>query len=384
MLEAPKICHLTSVHAPLDDRIFYREAVTLAEAGYRVVIVAPADKDQELAGVRIRAIPQPPSRWERMTKTAWNAYRAALDEHADLYHFHDPELAPFGFLLRLSGKRVIYDAHEDLPDDIMAKDWIPRWLRAPLAFVMRALTQLAGAVCSGIVAATPHIAKRFPAAKTALVQNFPRPAPAAAAPPSYNARPKTVVYVGSITKIRGIVEMVEAFTRPLTPSDARLVIAGSFGTYGDPELEKEIRSSAGWQRVEFVGWRSHAQIHELLQNARAGLVVLHPKKSFIESHPTKLFEYMAAGIPVIASDFPLWRDIVEGAGCGIVVDPLDCDAIAGAIALLLGDPERAEQMGRRGQQAVRSRYNWGEQAERLLSLYGGLLYDKRLAVVGDA
>ncbi len=380
--KALKVCHVTTVHDPLDDRIFYRECVTLAEAGYRVVIVAPAASSEVRAGVSLRAIPRPSRRMQRMTSTLWSACRAAVDENADLYHVHDPELLPFGFVLRLFGKQVIYDAHEDLPDDVMAKDWIPGWLRAPVAVLMGLLTRLSGEICSGIVAANPRIARRFPVFKTAIVQNFPRiSAATSVAAEDYADRPQTLVYVGSITRIRGIIQMIDALARPVVPRDARLVIAGSFGTYGDPELEQSVRSSTGWQRVDFLGWRSHTDVRALLQSARVGLLLFHPEKPHIEAQPTKLFEYMSAGIPIVASDFPLWREILEGAGCGLVVDPLDCDAIARAIASLLADPQRAEEMGRRGQQAVRSRYGWEPQGDRLLGLYARLESgDGRLAV----
>jgi glycosyltransferase involved in cell wall biosynthesis len=240
---------------------------------------------------------------------------------------------------------------------------------------MNGLTRVVGAVFSGIVAATPRIAKRFPPEKTALVQNFPRGEVAANdAVDDYSTRRKAVLYLGSITMIRGIVQMVEAFARPVIPIGARLVIAGSFGIYSDPALERTVRSSDGWRRVDFLGWRSPADVGRLLQTVRVGLVLFHPNKAHLEAQPTKLFEYMRAGIPVIVSDFPLWQDIVKGADCGIVVDPLDCDAIAAAIASLLNDPKRAEEMGRHGQEAVRTRYCWAKEADRLIDLYEGLFY----------
>jgi glycosyltransferase involved in cell wall biosynthesis len=105
----------------------------------------------------------------------------------------------------------------------------------------------------------------------------------------------------------------------------------------------------------------------VLRGARVGLLVLHPVEAHLESLPIKLFEYMAAGIPVVASDFPAWRELVGDAG--LLVDPYDVGAIAGAIDTLLDDPQAAEAMGARGRAAVADRYGWEGEAERLLSLY---------------
>jgi glycosyltransferase involved in cell wall biosynthesis len=105
-------------------------------------------------------------------------------------------------------------------------------------------------------------------------------------------------------------------------------------------------------------------------------VILHPEKSFITSQPTKLFEYMAAGIPVIASDFPLWRSIIQEAGCGILVDPLDTQAIAAAIEYLVSNPREAEAMGQRGRRAAEKQFNWANEEQTLLSFYSSLLPDR--------
>ncbi len=380
----PKICHLTTVHDPLDDRIFYRECATLAAAGYQVVIIAPADGALDIDGVRIRALPKAHGRLNRMIGTTWKAYRAALQEQADLYHVHDPELLPIGFLLRMKSKRVIYDAHEDAPDDMMAKAWIPRWLRPPIAWLAHAGMHLTGGLYSGIVAATPRIATRFPASKTALVANYPGSAELLCATVPFAERPNDAVYVGSLNPARGIAHIVRAFMNPAIPESTRLVIAGRFEGVAGSAFEHDVRSSPGWSRVDYRGWQPRDEVLKILRSSKVGLVLLHPQKSFLESLPTKLFEYMAAGMPVVASDFPLWKAIIDGAGCGILVNPLDCDAIAKAIGFLLNNPQEAEAMGRRGRQAVVSHYSWAEQAHNLLKLYGTVLRGKGAMAVGRA
>ncbi|MEW6273927.1 MAG: glycosyltransferase family 4 protein [Bacillota bacterium] len=366
-----KVVHLTSVHIPFDTRIFYKECRSLVGAGYAVTLIAPYNRDEEQEGVRIRAVPKPKGRRERMTRSVWQAYRAALAEKADVYHFHDPELIPVGLLLKLRGKRVVYDVHEDVPKQILSKEWIPRPLRRLVAGAAQVAEALASWAFDGIVAATPAIAKRFPPRKTVIVQNFPI-LNELVAPEStpYQKRPANIIYVGGITAIRGIREMVQAMSLEPESLNARLVLAGAFSP---PSLEAEVRGLSGWERVEFVGWQNRASVARLLGEARAGLTVLYPRPNYLEAWPVKLFEYMSAGLPVIASDFPMWRKIVQGEQCGLLVDPLDPAAIAKAIQWILEHPEEAEAMGRRGQKAVFDRYNWDTEAEKLIALYRRLM-----------
>jgi glycosyltransferase involved in cell wall biosynthesis len=126
---------------------------------------------------------------------------------------------------------------------------------------------------------------------------------------------------------------------------------------------------AGWQKTDHLGFQDRSGVARVLQTSRAGLVILHPVQNYVDSLPVKLFEYMSAGLPVIASDFPLWREIVEGSGAGLLIDPLDPSAIAGAMQWILENPGEAEAMGQRGRQAVIERYNWAQEAQKLLAAY---------------
>lgn len=365
-----KIAHLTSVHVPLDIRIFHKECKTLARAGYEVVLIAPQDRPtgiEVLNGVRIVGILKPRNRRTRMTGTIWNVFRTALREQADIYHFHDPELIVVGLCLKLRGKRVVYDVHEDVPRQILTKHWIPARVRGVVSRSVGVVESLGALVWDGIAAATPTIARRFPEKKTALVQNFPVPEELIPATPSpYAGRQPVVAYVGKIEGIRGAREMVDAMAA-LPPSvEARLEMAGVFEPAA---LERDLRQLAGWTRVNSLGWLTRPDISALLGRARVGLVLLHPSGNYVEAQPNKLFEYMAAGIPVVASDFPRWRALVNEVSCGLLVDPLDPGAIARAIQWLLEHPDEAEGMGQRGQAAVRSRYSWDAEGERLLQLY---------------
>jgi glycosyltransferase involved in cell wall biosynthesis len=291
MLSRTKIVHLTSVHSPFDIRIFYKECHTLAEAGCEVVLIAAHEHDEVRDGVRIRAIPRPRGRWERMTRTAWQVCWAALRENGCVYHFHDPELVPAGLLLKAFGKKVVYDVHEDVRRDILSKFWIPSALRSCIARLWGVAETIGARAFDGIVAATPPIGRKFPCAKTVIVQNFPCSEELSHGKTfPYAERPAVVVYIGSITAPRGIGEAIEAMTLLPDSLSARLVLAGRFGP--PPELESELRQMPGWKRVEFVSWQSREWILNLLAQARVGLVTFHPAPGYAEAQPNKLFEYM--------------------------------------------------------------------------------------------
>jgi glycosyltransferase involved in cell wall biosynthesis len=371
-MTSAKIVHLTSVHHAFDTRIFHKECKTLAAIGYDVTLVALCDQKEFIDGVRLCTVPKPSGRRERITHTVWQIYRVAWAENADIYHLHDPELIPIGFLLRLRGKKVVYDVHEDLPKSIQTKYWIPHIGRSIVAIAASIMEYIAARVLSGIVAATPSIAERFPDKKTVTVQNFPISEelfPKDNLFP-YSERPNKVVYMGVISQLRGSVQMVEAMELLQKPLSVRLALAGSFRP---PDLIHELESFSGWQAVDFLGWVSRPELRGILKKARIGLVLFHPAPNHVEAQPNKLFEFMSAGIPVVASNFPLWREIIENTGCGLVVNPLDPQAIANAIEWLLEHTDEAEAMGQRGRQAVEKNFNWENEVLKLLSLYQRLI-----------
>jgi len=371
-----RVVHITTSHQPLDVRIFYKECRTLAAAGYEVHLVAPDPPAAKLDGVYFHAVPTPkdPQRFRRLGKRltcTYAAYQKAAALRARIYHFHDPDLIPAGILLKLRGAKVIYDVHEDYPEEALELNRDnPLWARVQ-SLGWAALEMMARLVIDRFVCATPAIARKFPPPKTVMVQNYPllnelSLLQQASQQSAYLDRRYSVIYSGLILAIRGICEMVRALELlPERPGFEMLLL----GEFSPPELRSDIERAPGWKRVDFRGWQPREKSLRSLLCARAGLVLFHPTFEHLESYPNKLFEYMAASLPVIASNFPLWRSIVEDAGCGLLVDPQDPRAIAEAIDYLLTHPAEAEAMGARGQQAVRDRYNWDLESQKLLALY---------------
>jgi glycosyltransferase involved in cell wall biosynthesis len=356
-----RVVHLASQHPADDVRIFLKECRSLAAAGYDVHYVAPEATDGKRDGVTLHGFALPGGyRPLQIARRLWRVWRTARPIRADLVHFHEPALLPVALLCRRSGARVVYDVHEDHLSALEDGPYSETWKRLGL----RLFERLARRSCDGFVAATPAIARSLPADRTVEVLNYARTeefAPASARP----TNGAHVVYVGVITRGRALREMIEAAERLRDP-EARLVLIGAFAT---EELEQEARSLPGWRRVDYLGPRSRDEVGAQLAAARAGLVLFHPQPNHTEALPNKIFEYMAAGLPVVASDFPYWRSLLEPIDCAVWVDPLDAGRIAAAIDELLADEERAHEMGRRGAGAVRERLNWEHEAPKLIELY---------------
>jgi glycosyltransferase involved in cell wall biosynthesis len=354
-------------------RIFQKECLSLAAAGFDVhLIIAATENEGEIAAnkrVKIHALPPATGRFERMFFQAWRCYRIAKSLQADIYHFHDPELIPYGILFALSGKKVIYDAHEDVPKDILTKEWIPLWMRKAISRTVSAIEYIGARYFFSIVAATPFIAQRFkkitPYATD--INNFPLLDDLASAA-SWAQKQPVVCYVGGIGKIRGIVEVTQAMG--LVQSAARLQLAGQFS---ERDLQQRVQALPGWQRVDALGFVDRSGVRGVLARSMAGLVTFLPAPNHIDAQPNKMFEYMSAGTPVIASDFPLWREIIAGNDCGLLVNPLNPAQIAEAIDHLVTHPDDAERMGRNGRKAVLERYNWPNEEKKLLDFYERVL-----------
>lgn len=367
---AVKIIQLTTVHPRGDIRIAVKQCATLATAfpGEVELVVADGlgtENSDFLPVIDLGSIGS--SRLTRPFKGFFRAIRHLRSRRFGILHFHDPELIPVGLVAKAMGFRVIYDVHEDVPRQLKGRDDIVVGLRQVLAFCAGVSEWIAARFLDEIVCATPSIASRFPAKKTTIVQNFPIVAELTAVEAvPYAERRQRFVYIGCITRMRGVWEMVEAVRGPKSESRLELSLAGPFS----PKLlHQEIESLPEEANTTYHGLLGRSQVADLLATARAGLVIFHEAPNHVNGQPNKLFEYMSVGLPVIASDFPLWREFVAGAECGLLVDPRDPRAIREAMDWIVENPEEAEAMGRRGQRAVESRLNWKHEAERLISLY---------------
>lgn len=362
-----QVCHFTSVHSANDVRIFHKECVSLGRSGFDVHLVAKGHLENNSLSVTHHACSdfQNKNRFLRMLLYSNKIFRTAKKLNADIYHFHDPELLPYGLMLKLLGKKVIYDAHEDLPRDILGKTWIPKNLRYITAKIVELIENFIARRLDCVVTSTPHIRDRFITAKcNALdLNNYPDLnellLSSEYAPDLENP---VVCYLGLIAENRGIRTLLQA----VKTANIKLRLAGRIVSN---DLKQLINDPKYSQHVEYLGEIKREDLKGFFNNCLAGIVTLHPEESFLTSQPIKMYEYMSAGLPVIASDFPIWKKLLEDNKCGYVVDPLNPNMIADCIKLILSDPKLANVMSQNGQEIIKNRYNWNKESQKLIKLY---------------
>ncbi|KYZ76424.1 hypothetical protein AXX12_08295 [Anaerosporomusa subterranea] len=348
-----RIVHLSSVHGPFDTRIFLKQCKSLAQAGYEVSFVVPHHEDVVIEGVSIHGIKRSQSRLARMTQVVLDVYKKASEINGDIYHFHDPELIPIGLALKYKGKKVIYDSHEDYPSDILSKYWIPITLRKIISNLFALLENYSVSKFDAVVTVHKEIQQRFELRQKKVVVLHNYPISQNIEPPENYSR--KLVWLGMMNEIRGSKQIDQAMT--LCPA-AELDIIGPSAT-----------NTWNCSRINLLGNFPFEVAQKKASTYRAGLVTYLPEPNHIDALPNKLFEYMALGIPVIASDFPKWRQIVEDAQCGILVDPTSPEALAEAMKWILEHPEETRLMGENGKQAVLQKYSWSAEKAKLLKLY---------------
>ena len=362
-----RVVHVTTAHPHTDNRILRKECTALAVAGFDVWLVAVAPRSYQTRGVTVAALPHRTGRLRRMLLGPVDAWRVLRAVRPALVHVHDPELVPLAILWRLLHRRpVVFDAHEDLPRQVAGKAYLPRVLRPAVARLAAGVERAADLMLDAVVAATPSIARNFTRAPVTLVQNFPWlsdfPTPA----PWPASGPPTLCYVGAISAERGGLEMLEVVQR--SPQAPKLVMAGSASAGMSKAISADVSG-----RVRYEGLIAVERVPELISASHLGLVLFHPLPNHLECQPTKLFEYMAAGRPFVASHFDAWIDLLGRFDCGYFVDPLDVAALAAVIAQVEACPSAAEARGSRGRAALVEHFTFENEARRLVSTTERLL-----------
>ena len=370
-----KVCVFTTVHRPYDVRVFHKEARSLAEAGHRVTLLAHADFQRAVKnGVVVKGVKRPANRFFRL----FNVFRFAvicLKERADVYHFHDFELLPVGLFLKLvTGQRVIYDCHENFPEAVYERVWYPDWLKPILSRLIAGVEPVLARRLDAVVCVVPDQQKRFDlkGCKTVLVRNVPRLENFAAAVNKDLPKLNRIIYLGGLTVVRGAKLMVDMMlelqkTRP----DLKLLWLGPFNeSHVERDTMDYIRDKGLSDSIEHIRLVPHEQVPEYVVQSLIGLIPWQPNEQMLRMiFPNKIFEYMACGIPVVASDLPSLKYIFNRANSGITVQADDPSAFAAAIDGLLNSPAKMKQMGEKGRQFVTEHYNWDLEAEKLRRLY---------------
>lgn len=365
--DLPKICHISSVHLASDTRVFYKECQSLALAGYDVTLIAKQGNAKLCNSVNVVNFPHFSNRFFRVILAPFLMLYFAFKNNSQVYHLHDPELMITGLLLKMFGKRVVYDCHEDVRVQILNKQWLGRRTIRKLA---ARLYGMAETFCSfffdRIVVATPTIGKRFRPNKTVIIRNFPLLRLIDSAPLiSRTSNSPIIIYAGGLARVRGIKQLVEAMSFVTTGAELWLL-----GPWESPALREECRALPGWNRCRDLGFQPLSVVYSYMKLAHVGIVPLLPVKNYLDSLPVKAFEYMACSLPMVLSNFDYWQRIYNG--FGTFADPDHPQSLAGAINALLANPELRQRMGKSGRQKVEEDWSWECESQKLVSLYGQL------------
>ena len=361
-----RIVHLSSAHPDRDVRIFLKECCSLARCfpDAEVHLVLSGVEERVESNVHIHSVPpRTGGRVHRMWTTVNQVYQKALALDGTIYHLHDPELLRIARKLKKRGKRVVYDAHEDLPRQVLGKSYLP--FRSVVSRVIEWYENRVAKQLDGIFTATPFIRDRFQKIHPRVIDINNYPLLSELEFDESLESPTHVCYIGGLTHIRGISQLVDAMQFTKTT----LQLAGTLS----PSYQEELEQSPGWSQVVPCGHVSRKEALAIKQKAFAGIVTFLPFPNHINAQPNKIFEYMASGIPVIGSNFPMWKELIELQELGVCVDPKDPKAIGDAIEYLRTNPTRAKSMGARGKQRVKDTYNWSVEEEKLVRYYTEIL-----------
>lgn len=372
-----KVCMITTAHSPLDNRIFYKEAISLTKAGYEVSVIGCTKSriEEKKNGIDIIGL-------EKGASLKSNLYlwsdlaNEAINKNADVYHCHEPESFLVALYLRLfHSKKIVYDVHEYYVDVIPLAS-MP--MRIFLSFMLYLVEPLFCRFAEAVITADDGIAKRYFKfnKNVAVIFNFPtvdvfKDVDSMMENEKYPGR-FVMTYVGGLSEERGILELIRAVHKASgAHPEVKLIIIGEFRTesFRDTCVEY-VRSNGLSDNVEFLGFMPHKEVPEYINASNVGTALFHPTRRFAKTaYPIKLFEYMICGKPVLVSDLPAIRKIIEESGCGLLVNPMDIDEVAKAIIFMLEHPQEIRAMGDSGRRAVQDKYNWSKMEINLLQLY---------------
>lgn len=361
-----KVCHLTSVHTRYDTRIFLKECTSLVKNDYDVhLVVADNNGDEIKRGLKIHDVGLiNKGRISRIIKTTKNVYRKAIDLDADVYHFHDPEMMLYAYLLKRRGKKVIYDIHEDFPRQLLTKPYLNLFLRTIMSFFIEKIEHFCASKFDYLITATPFIRDRFLKINSNTIDVNNYPILDELHEKKMVEKKDQVCFIGGISEIRGI----ETLVRACEHIDGKLVLAGSFN---NALFEQKIRALNGWKNVDFKGFVGREEAKQIMAESKAGIVTFLPMPNHVNAQPNKMFEYMSASLPVICSNFPLWHSIVEKNNCGKCVDPTSVNELSICINQFLKD-DTLSQLGKNARKKVIESYSWRAEEKKINNIYNEL------------
>jgi glycosyltransferase involved in cell wall biosynthesis len=364
------VVHVTSVHAVDDVRILKKQCVSLFKMGYEVSLLAMNYKEDIINGILIKLLPISENRFTRMLRAIYPTVRIAMNEKGNIYHLHDPELLITGQILRLFGKKVIFDMHENLGADIRTKQYFPNYFlpliailwklservllyRIPVIFAERSYKEDYNWIRRSVEILNMPLIDELLKIKVEKKHKF------------------TLGYCGTICEDRGSLVMLHTIQILKSRNiDVNLLCVGKDNT---GHLKKMIKINRLDENVTCIDRVSPEIAWKLTAACHIGLALIPPEPKNLKSFFTKIPEYMALGMPVVASHFPLLKQVIETNKCGICVNPKNPEKAANAIEYLLKNPSECKKMGERGREAAIREFDWKNEGKKLFNFYHEVL-----------
>lgn len=370
-----KIVHVTSCHSPFDTRIFFKQAVSLSKEGHEVDLIVTSNdyRSQFVDNVHINVQNKITNRIAGLFINGYRVFKKAYYTRADVFHFHDPELIPWFLLLKLFGKKVVMDVHENYPAHILGRKWIGKPLRYICSYIVLILEHIAVKVFDGVVTADDALQKRFQkiAWNTPIItaNNYPIITPGLSSQKITKAKYEAniLLFLGGITQARCAREFISALGK-MDTIEYKVILGGN---ENNQEMLASLKTFKGWDHVYYVGRVPVNRIESLLLNASISINLYSNLPNHKGNRSNRLFEAMAAGLPVIVSKHTEAQSFVEKHQCGIAVDPSNPIEISKAVMTLLTDHELAMWLGINGKNLVLKKYNWTSESYKIINMYHG-------------
>lgn len=362
-----KVCHVTSAHSRYDVRIFHKECKSLANNGFEVTLLVNDNLPNEsIDKVKIVSTQmKPKNRYDRMVKSKKYIKKQMIEIDADIFHFHDPELLPEAAWIKSKGKKVIFDFHEDVSQQILFKTWIPQQIRQIVSLLYKKYEKGKVKRFDALITVTPKFVERLKKTNpnTVMITNYPILNEKVESD-KLNKK-KAICFAGGITpqwNHENIIRAIESI------EDMEYILAGS----GSEEYLDSLKKLDGWKKVRYLGRIPHEKVNKIYSESMIGMSLLSHSTQVGDEGTlgnTKIFEFMEAGLPVICSNNRLWKEIVDKNNCGIAINPEDISEICSTITNITFDRNLAIKIGENGRSAIETEYNWKTQKKILIGIY---------------
>lgn len=369
-----KICQLTSVHARYDTRIFQKISTSLADLNKDVFLIVADGKGNEVKNkINIFDIGLEQGRIKRILFTSKRILKKAIELDCEIYHFHDPELFSIAIKLKKLGKKVIFDSHEYLPGQIMDKEYLPKVFRKFISFLIRKYYNVNIKKLDAVFTVTPHIIKQLNknSDNVFLLTNYPIISNEYNnfSKEEYFLRENAIFYAGTIYPTSQqdiIIKAIENIDK------IKYSLVGNI----DDKHKQKLSELPAWEKVNLISFVPKTELDKIANNVTIGMAIFDyiPNLGYKIGSlgVNKIFEYMFYGLPIICTDFELWKDIINKYNCGICVNPNNVSEISEAIKYLISNKEEAYKMGQNGRAAVIKEFNWSAQEKKLFEIYNTL------------